>query len=359
MSPKSNPDFISTLIGYQQLVWPYIQKHLDLLTSFPEFCQVDKKYQSLLDFHQLISSDYPLRHGKYLRPSLILMIAQSMGVSPKLALNTAAAMQLSEEWILIHDDIEDDSRERRGKPTLHQTYGKELAINAGDGLHSLMWYLLFQNQKILGSHLSQKISSEFSTMLFRTVFGQTIEIKWAKENNLDLVLEDILLILESKTVYYTIAGPLRLGAILGGASNSDLNHLYNFGRFLGYAFQIQDDLLDITSSFSGLKKQTGNDIYEGKRTVMLIHLLQNIDPKNKKKLISILNKSRSQKTATEVTWVIKKMAEFGSLDFSKNLVKTNLDSARQYFHQHLGFIKKEPYRSQVINLIDFLANRDH
>jgi geranylgeranyl pyrophosphate synthase len=91
--------------------------------------------------------------------------------------------------------------------------------------------------------------------------------------------------------------PDALGAILAGATQDQLNSIYHFGQMLGRAFQIIDDLLDLTSDFGGLKKQQGNDIYESKRTVILVHLLENIDFQNKIKLIEILNKSRTQKNS--------------------------------------------------------------
>ena len=267
-------DFLSVLKENRQFLWPYIEKQLDSFFIYPAHCQIPSKYQSLLDFHRQMVEDYPRRLGKYVRPTLVFLTAQSLGAKKDFALNTAAAMQLSEDWILNHDDIEDDSEVRRGQPALHRLYGKELAINAGDGLHLLMWQTLISNLSTIGPDLSQKIFTEFTQMLNRTVLGQTIEIKWFQENRTDLTDEDLLLIMESKTCYYTISGPMRLGAILAGATKDQLDHLYQFGKYLGYCFQIQDDLLDLTSDFCGQKKQYGNDIYEGKRTMMLLHLYQ-------------------------------------------------------------------------------------
>jgi len=124
-------------------------------------------------------------------------------------------------------------------------------------------------------------------------------------------------------------------------------------------FQIIDDLLDLTSDFAGQKSQIGNDIYEGKRTVMLIHLLENIDPKSKIKLIEILNKSRAEKTATEVTWVIDQMKSHGSLDFARQLANDYSREARQIFDNELTFLSTEPFRSQISAAIDFITTRTH
>ncbi|MDD2483242.1 MAG: polyprenyl synthetase family protein [Candidatus Shapirobacteria bacterium] len=352
-------DAVEILTRYKNILWPEIAKHLDLIKNYPVFCQIKPKYQSLLDLHFQMVSDYPQRKGKYLRPTLLMLTAQSLGVDLKNTIFTAESMQVSEDWILGHDDIEDQSDERRGQPALHKIYGNELALNAGDALHVLMWQILSQNNSILDKDIAQKIEDEFFIMLNRTILGQTIEIKWTQDNRFDLSEEDILLILESKTGYYTIAGPMRLGAILAGATDQQLESIYKFGILLGRSFQIIDDLLDLTSDFEGQKKQQGNDIYEGKRTIMLIHLLNNSSPEDLSKLKSILSKTRADKTADEITWVISKMTEYGSLDYSRTLAKKYASEAQEIFDQDLIFLNKEPFRSELQSIFDFILTRTH
>lgn len=350
--------FLEILENYKKRTWPYIKTSLNQIKNYPCFCQIDKEYQSILDFHFKMVSDYPKRKGKYIRPTLVLLSAQAMGFNQNIAIPTAAAMQISEDWILGHDDVEDQSLERRGKPSINCLYGNELAINASDNLHLLMWKVINNNILILEPKLAQKIYQEFFNIINRTILGQTIEIKWTQENRFDLSLKDILLILESKTGYYTIAGPMRLGAILGGATESQLESIYRFGVILGRSFQIIDDLLDLTSDFNGQKKQQGNDIYEGKRTVMLIHLLNNIDNKNKEKLKTILLKKRNQKTANEINWVIDQMKQVGSLEYSKKLATKYSIKARKIFETELTFLSQQPYRSQISDCIDFITTRN-
>ena len=345
-------NFPKILENYKKIIWPFIKTNLNQIKDFPQFCKLDQKYQSIVDFHFNMVLDYPQRKGKYLRPTLVMLTAQSMGLDPKLAISTAAAMQISEDWILGHDDIEDQSEKRRGLPAIQKIYGNELALNAGDALHVLMWQVLNQN-------FSPKINQEFFTMLNRTILGQTIEIKWNQDNRFNLSEEDILLILESKTGYYTIAGPMRLGAILAGANESQLESIYKFGVILGRSFQIIDDLLDLTSDFSGQKKQQGNDIYEGKRTVMLIHLINNIGSKDKPKLLEILNKTRHQKTKSEISWVINQMKNIGSLDYSRNLADKFSKEAIKIFDTELKFLSQKPFRSQLRLAIDFIINRNY
>jgi len=345
-------DFKQVLSAKKDLVWSEIEKYLKSLGKYPDYCSIPPKYQDLVDFNQKIISDYPQRKGKYLRPTLVLLTASAMSFPEQKAIRTAAAMQVSEDWILNHDDLEDDSLERRGQPCLHRLYGKELAINAGDGLQTLMWKILIDNQ-------SPEIMDEFYRILNRTILGQTAEIKWRNDNRFDLTEEDVLFILESKTGYYTIGGPMRLGAILAGASKKQLDLLYEFGKLLGYCFQIKDDLLDLTSDFAGLKKQLGNDIYEGKRTIMLVDLMRKLDAGSGIRLKNILRKTRDQKTKDEVAWVLEMMKIHGSLVYGEKLMNKYAKQAKSFFNKNLDFLSEQPARDQLKTCIDFLTERTH
>jgi geranylgeranyl diphosphate synthase type II len=352
-------NFLTTLQNYKDLVWPEIETILNSFTDFPAYCRLSSKYQDIVNLHRNLVSDYPHRKGKYLRPSLLLLTAQSMGFPLDKALKTAAAMQLSEEWILCHDDIEDDSQERRGAPALHRIYGKELAINAGDSLHILQWHLLFENFQILDFELATKIYQEFYVMLNRTALGQTVDIKWNQDSQIILTDEDVFLTLESKTGYYTIAGPMRLGALLAGATSTQLDKIYQFGILLGRAFQITDDILDLTSDFAGLKKQQGNDIYENKKTIMLVHLIRQVQGDDKVKLGLILSKSRDQKTPQDVSYVIGLMEKYDSFEYARNMAKDFAAQSLTIFDRDLDFLSHQPYRDQLKEGISFIINRDH
>jgi len=352
-------DFLLILNRKKRLVFREIEEYLQSFSFYPDYCRVAKRRFPLVSFHRQIVSDYPRRQGKYVRPTLLLLTTQAMGFSQKKALKTAAAMQISEDWLLIHDDIEDGSLSRRGKPTLHQLYGEELAINAGDALHILMWKILADNFPLVGYKKALAVEDEFYRMLGRTALGQTVEIKWTQENRLDLKDSDIFFILDGETSYYTIAGPMRLGAILAGASEGQLNLLYQFGQYLGRCFQIRDDLLDLTSDFSGLKKQQGNDIYEGKRTIMLAHLLRSAKGEDRKNLLEILAKERDEKSKKEVFGVIEMMKKYGSFAYGEELAKKLAQKARDFFERNLGFLAKEPARSQIKTGIDFILERKY
>lgn len=351
-------NFEKVLAQKRNMVWQEVQKYLRP-PIFSGNLTVHPKYKPLEDFHWQLMSEYPRRLGKYLRPALVLLTAEAMGVPEKKAVLTAAAMQTSEDWILIHDDFEDGSLMRRGKPALHHLYSPELAVNAGDGLHVIMWQMLWNNRQILGEKKAAAIAQEFYQMLTRTVLGQTVEIKWTQENNRNLTDEDVFFILEGKTAYYTIAGPMRLGAILGGATAGQLEKIYEFGQALGRCFQIVDDLLDLTSDFRGLKKQQGNDIYEGKRTIMLMHLFRHATGSDKKRLVKMMAKNRGSKTAAEVTWVIKLMEKYGSLEHGRKLAEKLATQALAIFEKKLEFLKFQPARDQLTAAISFILKREY
>lgn len=352
-----NLDPIQTLEFYKSLVWPEVNKYLKN-PEFPKTFEVTEKQKQLEEFHWKLTNDYPERKGKYLRPTLLVLSGLCMGCKLEKLLQSAAAMQLSEEWILIHDDVEDDSDLRRGKPSLHKIYGHELAVNAGDALHAVMWKTVFDNLYLLGVDKTTEVFNEFYKIIMRTAFGQTIDIKWINENKLDFDLEDWYFIADTKSSYYTIAGPIRLGAIIAGANNKQLDLLSEFGLHLGRVFQLVDDILDVTTDFNGLKKQ-GGDIYEGKRTVMLEHLLKTSNSTDRNKLERILNKNRSTKSKEEVDWVIQKMNSYKSIDYAKGVAKIHKEKAEDIFDNKLDFLSHNPERKQLRSLIDFILNRDH
>lgn len=324
---------MDVLENYKQLVYPFVINYINRFTD--------------PGFHRDITSDYTQRQGKYLRPSLVMMTAGAMGFDINKAISTAAAMQMSEDWILNHDDIEDDSEERRGSPTLHKKFGIPLAINAGDALHALNWQLIHE----IGN---EAIFQEFKKITNKTVLGQTTELKLIQDNNFQITLDDVYRIIESKTCYYSVSGPMRLGAILAGATTDQLDLIYEFGLQLGKAFQIMDDYLDLTSDFNGQKKQFCNDLYEGKGTVFLVHLLNNCqDPK----IIEILSKTRHFKTEAEIIYILDLMKKHGSLDYGYNLAKEFLTKALEIFNRDLTFLKVEPYRDQLAQTIEYVFNR--
>lgn len=122
---------------------------------------------------------------------------------------------------------------------------------------------------------------------------------------------------------------------------------------------VQETLLDLTSDFQGLKKQTGNDIYEGKRTIMLAHLLRTAKGNNRKGLIKILSKKREEKTAGEVNLVIDLMKKYNSFEYGRKMAADLAGEAMGFFERNLGFLKNQPARDQLKAGINFILKRDY
>jgi geranylgeranyl diphosphate synthase type II len=350
-------DFKAVLLEKKPVVWEVIEKNLPADEGNPYCADIARRFQAENKRHWEMVLDYPRRMGKYVRPTLLLLACEAMGTPQAKALTTAAAMQLSEDWLLVHDDIEDDSPDRRGKPALHRIHGRELAINAGDTLHLLMWRMLSRNYASLGSGLAERISEEFYRMLLRTHLGQSVELMWRGTGE-PLDEEQTEFLMAGKSAYYSIAGPLRLGAMIGGAMEDELRVLMEFGRNLGMAYQIQDDILDLTSDFDGMKKQIGNDIYEGKSTIPVSRLLRVLPDAQRERAARIISKRREEKSPDEVAWVIGRMKESGAIEYA-HARKRELEKRAREIFKSIGFFADKAAAEKLEAGIAFLVERTH
>jgi geranylgeranyl diphosphate synthase type II len=271
--------------------------------------------------------DYPERPAKGLRPLLCVTTCKAFGGSEDDALLTAACLELLHDWILIHDDIEDASELRRGEPVLHRKYDEFLAMNAGDALHARMWGVLLQNRQRLDAETSLRILEEFSTMINETTEGQHMELVWVADRRWDLDESDYVTMVRKKTAWYTVAGPCRLGAIIAGAPTNDVEGLVDFGLTFGTAFQIRDDILNLESAASG--KEKADDLLEGKRTLLLLKLIELASSGEKARVLAIMDKTRSAKTEDDVRYVLALMQAYGILDYAQQRAKQFLDAALQ------------------------------
>jgi geranylgeranyl diphosphate synthase type II len=175
---------------------------------------------------------------------------------------------------LVHDDVEDESLHRRGAPTMHQDGGVAIAVNVGDALNVLAMTPLLRNLEVVGLEKTLRIFREIEQMARESVEGQAMELEWVRANTWELRDAHYFRMTSKKTCWYTTIAPCRLGALVGGPLEVDLEPWIHFGYQLGVAFQIQDDLLNLVGEEERYGKETAGDIWEGKRTLMLIQLLQ-------------------------------------------------------------------------------------
>ena len=217
--------------------------------------------------------EYPSRPGKALRPALCLSAGRAFGADPNELLGLAVAIEMLHNAFLVHDDIADGSEMRRGRPTLAATHGVAAALNAGDALAVVAGQVLRRATRRLDRDLADLVWAEFDTMAMRTLEGQATEVGWQLDKVEDLRPEDYLHLIMHKTCWYTTIHPLRVGAIVGSGGTADLGPLVRFGFHFGAAFQIRDDLLNLVGDERMYGKEILGDLYEGKRTLPLMHLL--------------------------------------------------------------------------------------
>ena len=264
-------------------------------------------------------ADYPRRGGRMLRPSLCIATARVFGASIDDAVHSAVALELIHNAFLVHDDIEDESEERRGRPTMHAMHGVPVAVNVGDALVLLGLRALIDNRFALGPRLTMLVLEEAERMARESIEGQALELGWRRDNALTLEDSDYLEMVLKKTCWYTTIFPSRVGAIIGLRDREHLDRFIRFGFFLGAAFQIQDDLLNLAGDAQDYGKELSGDILEGKRTLMLIHLLREVGPDERLRLGEFLGMPRSERTIEEVGWVRERMDAYRCLEYAQQV----------------------------------------
>lgn len=266
-------------------------------------------------------ADYPRRGGRAMRPTLCIATARAFGCPPEHALRTAVSIELMHNAMLIHDDIEDESLERRGRPTLHATEGVPIAINAGDMLSLLAMRPLIDNQWGLGPDLALRILLETEQMARESAEGQAMELGWRRDNVVDVGEADYLTMVLKKTCWLATIHPCRVGALIGSGGLADPDRCLRFGFLLGAAFQIQDDLLNLVGNAVTYGKELGGDIHEGKRSLMLIRLFEQATAAERGRLRGILGRSREQRGPAEIRWIRSRMESYGCLDYARGVAQ--------------------------------------
>jgi geranylgeranyl diphosphate synthase, type II len=308
------------------------------------------------DFLSDLVREYPRRAGKGIRPALLLAACEAYGGSVGEGLRPAVALEMLHNAFLIHDDLEDASVSRRGAPSLHVAHGVPLAVNAGDALAAHALEPLLDGDG-LGSRLSQRVLREFVTTVHTTTEGQALELGWRRDNVVDLVPTDYVRMAIRKTCWYTTVSPLRLGALIGSRSPASLDALSRFGSYLGVAFQIRDDLLSTASSVSSNGKDALGDIREGKRTLMLIHLLAEAEGDARSWLVEFLGSPEASRTRAEAERVLSLMRECGSIEFARSYAEAMAAAAHDSFDLAFAGAGEESAVSFIRELIPYTVAR--
>jgi geranylgeranyl diphosphate synthase type II len=304
-----------------------------------------------------LAAEYPRRGGKAIRPALCLAAAEAFGGTIDDALPTAVAIELLHNAFLVHDDVEDESLLRRGRPTLHATQGVALAINAGDALAVLAQAPLRDNRSRLSNRIAATIAAEFDLMERRTLEGQAIELGWRRDNVCEVGPDDYLDLVLRKTCWYTTIHPLRTGALIGSWGRADLDGLVRFGFYLGAAFQIADDLLNLTPDATRYGKEAYGDLYEGKRSLAVIHLLGAAEPDDRRRVVEFLAVDRDAHTDAEVGVMVGLLERYGSVGFARSFGLGVAGAARRAYTSAFAGLPASPARTFIWEMVDWMLDR--
>ncbi|KAA1246550.1 polyprenyl synthetase family protein [Aquimarina sp. RZ0] len=220
--------------------------------------------------------------GKRLRPVLVLMTSEIFGTSHKEALDAALAIEVFHNFSLVHDDIMDDAPLRRGSETVHEKWDVNTGILSGDAM-LINAYQLFENYD--GS-IFKELAKLFTKTAIEVCEGQQYDIDFETRDN--VTIPEYLKMIEYKTAVL-VGAAMQMGAIVAGASETCKSSIYDFGRLLGIAFQLQDDYLDAFGNPETFGKQLGGDIIENKKTFLYLKALEYTDTDHKKQLESLFS----------------------------------------------------------------------
>jgi geranylgeranyl diphosphate synthase type II len=301
-------------------------------------------------------ADYPERGGKGLRPALTLATCEALGGRRRDALNSAAAVELFHNAFLVHDDVQDDSHLRRGASTLHRAYGPAIAVNVGNATNLVALRRVLDNARLLGGTRGELIAAETERMMRHTIEGQALELAWIRDNVCDLTVRDYLRTCLKKTSWYSFVYPMRVGAIIAeGAQPPD--RFCRFGWYVGAAFQIQDDILNLTGDAALYGKEIAGDLREGKRTLMLIRLLHTCRPRERRLLQRYLGAPPRERTPDRQAWVRDLMDRYRVVEEARRLARQLAGAAVLEALTALRDVPDSPARRFIVGLAEFVVRR--
>ncbi len=257
------------------------------------------------------------RGGKRWRPILMLLSNKAVGGNPDEVREFAGVIEMIHNGTLMIDDVEDSSELRREKPCTYKIFGTDIAVNAGNAMYYFPYHILL-NDKKLSPQTKLKLHELIALEMIRLHAGQGMDILWHRGQKYDVTEEEYLQMCSYKTGILARMAT-KMGVILGNGTADQEEKLGKFGESIGVAFQIQDDILNLVGEEFSKGKGVGEDIHEGKRTIMVLYALNKANEKDKKRLLEILNAHPSdEKTIVEAIEIIKK---HGSIEYARARAK--------------------------------------
>lgn len=284
--------------------------------------------------------------GKRLRPYLVLKSCQILGGSIPSALPAAGAIEMIHNFTLVHDDIMDNDEMRHGVPTVHRKYGLPVAILAGDVLFSKAY------QIISSAALPPKVISALVLWLAKACVevceGQLLDIRMAQSKKIPSQSEYVKMITKKTAALFEVS--CSMGAICANAKISDIANLSSFGKNLGIAFQITDDLIGVMGDPKITKKPVGNDLREGKKSLPILIALEKSKGKEKALLLHVFGNHKA--SGSEIEKALKVVSSLGIEDVIREKALNYASTAKKAIDSYSGTPKRE-----LISLLDFVVER--
>ena len=284
--------------------------------------------------------------GKRLRPYMVIRSCQILGGKVSNAMLAASAVEMVHNFTLVHDDIMDNDEMRHGVPTVHKKFGMPIAILAGDVLFSKAFQIITQSK--LSANATTKLVSRLAKACVDVCEGQLLDVKMADEKKIPTQAEYITMIGKKTAALFDVS--CAMGAICATNKSYDISNLSSFGKNLGIAFQITDDLIGVMGDPKITKKPVGNDLREGKKSLPILMAIKSAKGKNKKIILKAFGNSKATRNdLNNAVGVIR------SLGIEENVRKQALkyaDKAEKSLTKYSGSAKTE-----LIALLDFVVKR--
>ncbi len=329
MPSHDNKQVVSDASGIDEEVQVLRERVESVLLAFAEGHLTQAGAASVLIPAEPVAMYDPVRYvlasgGKRLRPILLLLAARIFGAADDDALPAALAVEVFHNFTLVHDDIMDSANERRGRPSVHVKWDENTAILCGDYLMGLSYALLAQAKPRAGAPCWDAVAAigHFQDMLGLLCEGQALDEVF--EQRTDVSVREYLSMIDRKTGALLQAS-LEIGGMLGGADETHLKHLRTIGRHAGRAFQIRDDLLDLTAEDIRWGKVKGGDLIEGKRTYILLRAIERTHGADRRWFERIIRGTGLP--ADQVDEVRERMQRAGVIEEAQDVVRRHTEEA--------------------------------
>ena len=284
--------------------------------------------------------------GKRLRPYMVIRSCQILKGKVSNAMPAASAVEMVHNFSLVHDDIMDNDEMRHGVPTVHKKFGMPIAILAGDVLFSKAFQVITDSK--LSSSATTQLVSRLSKACVDICEGQLLDVKMAEERKIPSQAEYITMIGKKTAALFDVS--CAMGAICATNKPKDVSNLSSFGRNLGIAFQITDDLIGVMGDPKITKKPVGNDLREGKKSLPILMAIKSAKGKDKKIILKAFGNSKvSRKDLNKAVEVIRSL---GIEQNVRNQALKYAEKAEKALAKYSG-----PAKTELISLLDFVVKR--